>query len=67
MCCNKLNVPWASYGTSSKETGHYCRRDTRDKGSSLGLKDPLGQEWQSAPVLLPGKFHGQRGPVASGS
>ena len=30
---------------------------------SLGQKDPLEEEWQSAPVFLPGKFHGQRSLV----
>jgi len=31
---------------------------------SLGWKDPLEKEkWQSTPVLLPGKSHGQRSLV----
>ena len=27
---------------------------------SLGQEDPLERKWQSTPVLLPGKSHGQR-------
>ena len=31
--------------------------------SSLGQEDPLGKKWQSTPVFLPGKSHGQRSLV----
>ena len=27
---------------------------------SLGYDDPLEKEWQTTPVFLPGKSHGQR-------
>ena len=27
---------------------------------TLGQEDPRRREWQSAPVFLPGEFHGQR-------
>ena len=30
---------------------------------SLGQEDPLEKEWQTIPVLLPGKFHGWRSLV----
>ena len=30
---------------------------------SLSREDPLGRNWQSTPVLLPGKSHGQRSLV----
>ena len=30
---------------------------------SLGWEDPLEKKWQSSPVFLPGKFHGQRSLV----
>ena len=30
---------------------------------SLGWEDPLEKEWQSTPVLLPGKSHGQKSLV----
>ena len=30
---------------------------------SLGWEDPWRGKWQSTPVLLPGKFHGQRSLV----
>ena len=32
-------------------------------GWILGSEDPLEKEWQSTPVFLPGKFHGQRSLV----
>ena len=32
---------------------------------SLGQEDPLEKEMQPPPVLLPGKFHGQRSLVGS--
>ena len=33
---------------------------------SLGGEDPLeGRAWQSAPIFLPGKSHGQRSRVGS--
>ena len=31
-----------------------------DAGSILGWKAPWRRKWQSTPVFLPGKFHGQR-------
>ena len=34
-----------------------------DWGSTLGWEDPLEKKWQSTPVLLPGKSHGQRSLV----
>ena len=33
---------------------------------SLGWEDPLEEEWQSTPGLLPGKSHGQRSLVGYG-
>ena len=44
MCCNKLNVPWASYGTSSKENRLPIQETQEIRVRSLGRKDPLGQE-----------------------
>ena len=32
---------------------------------SLGWEDPWRRKWQSTPVLLPGKSHGQRSLVGS--
>ena len=34
--------------------------DTETWVPSLGLEGPWRREWQSTPVFLPGKFHGQR-------
>ena len=30
---------------------------------SLGWEVPWGREWLCTPVLLPGKFHGQKSPA----
>ena len=36
--------------------------DPRDVGSIPGLgRFPWSRKWQSTPVFLPGKFHGERG------
>ena len=37
--------------------------DARDLGSVLVRKIPWRRGWQPTPVILPGKFHGQRGLV----
>ena len=34
-----------------------------DPGSSPGWERSPGRKWQPTPVLLPGKFHGQRSLV----
>ena len=37
--------------------------DTEDVGSNLGFgRSPGGGKWQSTPVFLPEKFHGQEEP-----
>ena len=33
----------------------------------LGEEDPLRRKWQLTPVVLPGKFHGQRSLVGCSS
>ena len=38
--------------------------DTRDTGLTLGPEDPLSRKWQSIPLFLLGKFHGERNLVA---
>ena len=36
-------------------------QETKETGvQSLGQDDPWSRKWQTAPVFLPGKFHGQR-------
>jgi len=38
--------------------------DIRDPGLILGSgRSPAGEKWQSTPVFLPGKSHGQRSLV----
>ena len=37
--------------------------DTRDAVLIPGCGRSLGRKWQSTPVFLPGKFHGQRNLV----
>jgi len=45
--------------SASKESA--CNTgDTGRAGSILGQKDPLRRKWQSIPVFLPEKSHGQR-------
>ena len=34
--------------------------DARDSGSIPGLQRSQRRHWEPTPVLLPGKFHGQR-------
>ena len=41
-------------------------RDT-DTGFIPGWEDPLEEKWQPAPIVLPGKFHGQRSLVSVSS
>ena len=48
-----------------KELACQCRRCKTSIGSSPGMgKSPGGGSWQTTPVFLPGKFHGQRSLVA---
>ena len=49
-------LPW---WLSSKEPA--CQRQEMSV-PSLGQEDPLKRKWQPAPVLLPGKSHGQKEP-----
>ena len=42
---------------SGKESAHQCRRYRLDPWAG---KIPWGRKWQSTPVFLPGKSHGQR-------
>ena len=45
---------------SGKESACQCRRCKRCRFDPWVGKIPWRRKWQSAPVLLPGKFHGQR-------
>ena len=38
---------------------HHLKLFSTHRGLSLGGKIPWRKEWQSGPLLLPGKFHGQ--------
>ena len=41
-------------------------QETKDTWvESMGQEDPLEKKWQSTPLFLPGKFHGQRSLVGS--
>ena len=52
MCCSKLNVSWASHGTSSKEY-HLPKQETQEiRVRSLGWKDPLGQEMATCSSII---------------
>ena len=40
-----------------------CASNKETWVQSLGQEDPWSREWQPTPVLLPGKFNGQRSLV----
>ena len=47
-------------GTSGKEPICHCRRHKRHGFDAWVGKIPWRRAWQTTPVFLPGKFHGQR-------
>ena len=66
IVCFEIGVPHIKVGTSLVTQTVKClstMRETRVR--SLCWEDPLEKEmkWQSTPVLLPGKSHGQRSLV----
>ena len=50
-------------GTSGKDSTCHCRRHERCEFDPWVGKIPWRRVWQPTPVLLPGKFHGQRSLV----
>ena len=48
---------------SGKESTCQCRRHKRHGFSPWFRKIPWSRKWQSTPVFLHGKFHGQRSLV----
>ena len=46
-------------GISGKEPTCQCRRSKRHLPNRLG-RFPWSRKWQPTPVILPGKFHGQK-------
>ena len=48
---------------SSKESVWRCRRQQRHRFNPWVGKIPWRRKWQPTPVLLPGKFHGQKSLV----
>ena len=48
---------------SSKESTCQCKRCKRHRFDPWVRKIPSSSKWQTAPVFLPGKFHGQRSLV----
>ena len=51
---------WFPGSTSVKEPAYQCRRCKRNRFSPWIRKIPWRRVWQPTPVLLPGKFYGQR-------
>ena len=45
---------------SGKESAFQCKRHRKDEFDSAVRKIPGRRKWQSTPVFLPGKSHGQR-------
>ena len=55
-------------GSRGKESACQCRRCSQEAWvRSLGRKILCRRKWQSTPVFLPRKFHGQRSLVGSSS
>ena len=48
---------------TGKEASCQCRRHRRRRFDPWVRKIPWSRKWQSTPVFLPGKFHGQRSLV----
>ena len=69
-CLNKeiCRVPWAFPGGAVVKNLPANIWDLKDAGTIPGLgRFPWSRKWQSAPVFLPGKFHGQRSLEGSSS
>ena len=61
MTLDFLKTSWRFPGGSDGNESAYIEGDS---GSIPGLgRSPWRREWQSTPVFLPGKFHGQRSLV----
>ena len=45
---------------SSEESACQCRRHKKLRFNTWARKIPWRRKWQPTPVVLPGKFHGQR-------
>ena len=50
-------------GVTGKEPTCQCRRHKRHRFNPWARKIPCSRKWHPIPVLLPGKFHGQRSLV----
>ena len=57
---------WASQVAQLVKNPPANAGDTRDTRSISGQQDPLEEEMATAPVFLPGEFHGQRSLVSYG-
>ena len=53
-------------GASGKESTYQCRRSKKSGFTPWVRKIPWSRKWQTTPVFLPGKFHGQRSLVGYG-
>ena len=59
-------MPWAFPGGAVVKNLPANIRDLKDAGTIPGLgRFPWSRKWQSTPVFLPGKFHGQRSLVSN--
>ena len=47
-------------GPSGKESACQCKRRKRLKFDPWVWKIPQSRKWHPTPIVLPGKFHGQR-------
>ena len=60
MCILCVCVCVVPGGTNGKEPRCQCRRIKRSRFDPWVRKMTWRRAWQLAPVVLPGKFHGQR-------
>ena len=60
---NPINLLGFPIGACGKEFACQCRRHKRHRFDPWVRKIPESRKWQSAPVFLPEKFHGQRSLV----
>ena len=58
-----LELSWVSRTSLVAQTVKRLSTMRETRVRSLGWEDPWRRKWQSTPVLLPGKSHGQRSVV----
>ena len=60
-----MGLPWWLMGEEFACSAEDCLPVQETEVPSLDREDPWRMKWQSTPVFLPGKLHGQRSLVAT--